>query len=141
MGASNSNQAITVVGGTFNFALSNHRHIINSPSSKKFKKDISDYDFGDPKKLFKLQPVKYKYKRSKRKIHQETNREWEYGYIAEDVLAAGMHEIVMYDPEGEVEALDYAKLSMFLVELLREHQGEIDFLKEELQKLRNDNGS
>jgi hypothetical protein len=140
MSTSDSNQRIIVVGGDFTFALSNHRHTIFA-SSKRYKKDISKYDFGDPKKLLKLEPVKYKYKRSKREGHQETNREWDYGYIAEDVLATGLHEIVGYNREGEVEGLDYGRLSVFLVELLKEHQSEIDFLKKEIDKLRNDNAN
>lgn len=140
LGTSTQNFRVVLVGGTYTLAGSNHRHSVSS-SSKRYKKNITHYEFEGPEKLLNLAPVKYQYKRSKRENHQVTNKEWAYGYIAEDVLAAGVHEVVAYTKDGEVEGIDYGLLSVFVLELVKKQQNEIESLRQEVAKLRSDNGN
>jgi hypothetical protein len=106
-------------------------------SSRKLKREITQYEF-DAKKLLNLQLTQFKYKNAVREIQDVHNREWMYGYIAEDVLAAGVEEILVYDKNKEPIALNYGILSTLVIELLKTQQSEIDSLKEEVQRLKDD---
>ncbi len=93
----------------------------------------------NPKNLLNLKLKKYKYKThsAAREIQNAQNREWMYGYIAEDVLELGIGEIVAYNEKQEPVGLDYGLLSTLVVELLKTQQSEIDSLKEEVQRLKD----
>ena len=110
-----------------------HTHFSNITSSRKLKKEISDYDI-DINKLFLLQPKKFKYKNQARLASK--NREWDYGYIAEEALAIGVEEIVGYDEKGEVDSINYGLLSVFVLEIAKKQQSEIDLLKQEIERLK-----
>lgn len=107
-------------------------------SSKRMKKDITDHVIDDPKKILKLRPKRYKYKNSRRGNHIVRNKEWLYGYLAEEVLEAGVEEIVAYNKKGEPNALDYSILPVLIVELVRAQQAEIDSLSEEVKRLKEE---
>ncbi len=106
----------------------------SNTSTLKLKKEISDYQF-DTKKLLNLQLKRYKYKNQVRYLQDDLNREWMYGYIAEEVLDNGVEEIVGYDENKEPASLHYGLLSTLVLELVKEQQKEIDLLKEELRQL------
>ncbi len=110
-----------------------HTHFVNVSSSKKLKKEISNYNI-DIEKLFLLQPKKFKYKNQARLASK--NREWDYGYIAEEALALGVEEIVGYDEKGEVDSINYGLLSVFVLEIVKKQQSEIDLLKQEIERLK-----
>ncbi len=141
---SSSNSAGTTTGPsagtthTHGYAITNVPFSTGTPSTKRVKKDISDYELDDPKKILNLQPKKYKYKNSLRAQHSVKNRNWLYGYIAEDVLEIGLEELVGYDKKGKPNSLDYSLISLFLVELAKVHQTEIDSLKSEVQRLKEE---
>jgi len=123
--------------------VANHTHAYfrsanqtSTPSTKRVKKDISDYSVENTKKILNLQLKKYKYKNSLRSMHNNKNKEWLYGYIAEEVLELGLEEIVGYDKKGKPDSLDYSLISLFLVELAKVHESEINSLKEEIQRLK-----
>ncbi len=106
----------------------------SNTSTLKLKKEISDYRI-DSKKLLNLQLKRYKYKNQVRYLQDDLNREWMYGYIAEEVLENGVEEIVGYDENKEPASLHYGLLSTLVLELVKEQQKEIDLLKEELRQL------
>jgi TolB-like protein len=110
-----------------------HSHFINTASTKKLKKEISDYSI-DLEKLFLLQPKQFKYRNQARNFSK--NREWDYGYIAEEALEIGVEEIVGYDEKGEVDSINYGLLSVFVLELVKKQQSEIDLLSEEIKRLK-----
>jgi hypothetical protein len=110
-----------------------HTHFINTSSTKKLKKEISDYSI-DLEKLFLLQPKRFKYKNQAKMASK--NREWDYGYIAEEALDLGVEEIVGYDEKGEVDSINYGLLSVFVLELVKKQQSEINFLSEEIKRLK-----
>jgi len=113
----------------------------SNTSTQKLKKEISDYEVDNVKKILNLQLKRYKYKNQVRYLQDDLNREWMYGYIAEEVLENGVEEIVGYDENKEPNSLHYGLLSALVLELVKEQQKEIDFLKEELRLLEElDNG-
>jgi hypothetical protein len=105
-------------------------------STLKLKQDISDFVVTDPKNILNLKMKKYKYKNSVRGIQNRYNREWMYGYIAEDVQDLGVEQILAYDKNGDPDGIDYGLLSVLVLELVKVQQSEIDSLKEEIQRLK-----
>lgn len=134
MGGSNRNGNLLGVS----IALASHTHSTNitrgEDSSLRYKKEISDYIIEDPKKILLLRPKKYKYKNSSRALHETTGREWFHGYIAEEAEELGFTELISYDSEGRPDAINYAKMSLLLLELVREQQKEIDEIKDILYR-------
>jgi len=109
----------------------------STPSTQKIKKDIESYEPSDIKKLLNLEPKKFKYKRSKRGYHKELNKEWMHGYMVEDLVDLGFSEPVGYDKDGDADKLDYGLMSLLVLELVKVQQTEIDFLKEEVTRLKD----
>jgi len=105
-------------------------------STLKLKKDISDFAITDPKNILNLKMKRYKYKNSVRGIQNRYNREWMYGYIAEEVQDLGVEQILAYDKNGDPDGIDYGLLSTLILELVKVQQTEIDSLKEEIQRLK-----
>ena len=110
-----------------------HTHFTNITSSRKLKKEISDYSI-DLDKLFLLKPKRFKYRNQARMASK--NREWDYGYIAEEAVEMGVEEIVGYDENGEVDSINYGLLSVFVLELVKKQQSEIDLLSKEIERLK-----
>lgn len=129
-------------------ATGNHRHTVtvngnaqtvttSVPSTLRVKKDIEPYQPVTIKNLLNLQPKTYKYKRSERMVHQALNKEVMHGYIVEELINLGFTEPVGYDEDGSPATLDYGLMSMLVLELVKVQQTEIDYLKEEITKLKD----
>jgi len=108
----------------------------SNTSTLKLKKEISDYKVEDVKKILNLKLKRYKYKNEVRNLQDSINREWMYGYIAEEVLATGIEEIVGYDENKEPNSLNYGLLSTLVLELVKVQQNEIDLIKERIKRQR-----
>jgi hypothetical protein len=106
-----------------------------SPSSEKFKKNISNHKITNPKKLLELELKKYKYKRSYKPIEEKANREWMHGYILEDLIGLGFDEVIYYDSEGNPNRVDYGLFSALVLELVKVQQQEIESLQEKVKNL------
>jgi hypothetical protein len=105
-------------------------------STIRIKKDVSNYALNDPKNILNLKMKRYKYKNSQRGYHDATNREWMYGYIAEDLQELGVEEVLSYDKDGLPDGINYGLISILTLELIKVQQAETDELKEELRKLK-----
>jgi hypothetical protein len=70
-------------------------------------------------------------------MHNNLNKEWMHGYIVEELVDLGFSEPASYDEEGAPNGLDYGLMSMLVLELVKVQQTEIDFLKEELLRLKD----
>jgi hypothetical protein len=108
----------------------------SNTSTLKLKKEISDYEIDDVKKILNLKLKRYKYKNQVRYLQDDLNREWMYGYIAEEVLETGIEEIVGYDENREPNSLNYGLLSTLVLELVKVQQNEIDLIKERIKRQR-----
>jgi hypothetical protein len=129
-------------------ARGNHTHTVtvngnaqtvttSAPSTWRVKKDIEPYQPVAIKNLLNLQPKTYKYKRSERMLHQALKKEVMHGYIVEELIDLGFTEPVGYDEDGSPATLDYGLMSMLVLELVKVQQTEIDYLKEEITKLKD----
>ena len=125
--------------------------IFFASSSSKYKTDIQ-YDgstsVGD--KFLTLDPVTWQDKGDyeQRKLYRENGTEPDhqiymddkryYGLIAEDLVKAGLEEFVVRDSRtGEVEGLEYDKVAISLIPVVREQRTAINELKVEIERLKD----
>jgi hypothetical protein len=136
-------------GGSQDIPAGNHRHDYEDfgsfggsttrrttepvSSSRSLKKEISSYVIEDPKKILKLDLKKYKYRNQLKDGHTSVKREWLHGYIVEELADLGIEEAVGYDENNAPVSILYPVLSMYIIEVLKEQQKEIEFLRKELK--------
>lgn len=86
-------------------------------STRRDKQNITplDDDFG---KIMQLQPRKYT-----RSADPET---WEIGYIAEEAKSLGLEHLLFYDEDHQPDGINYRKLCLYLVEIVREHERKLN---------------
>jgi len=86
-------------------------------SSRKEKRDISPLkdDFG---KVLQLQPRKY--------TRPFDRNHWEIGYIAEEAQSLGLENLVFYDEDNNPDGINYRKLCLYLVEIVRQHEQKLN---------------
>lgn len=82
-------------------------------SSARFKKDIKDMRSAS-QNLMKLRPVTYRYKET----DENSSNPLEYGLIAEEV-AKIFPDLVAYGADGQIETVQYQKLTPMLVNELQ----------------------
>lgn len=82
-------------------------------STRRDKRNITPLkdDFG---KIMQLQPRKY--------TRPADQGNWEIGYIAEEVKSLGLEHLLFYDEKNQPDGINYRKLCLYLVEILREHE-------------------
>jgi hypothetical protein len=96
-------------------------------SARRFKKDIVSITSEQTKIALLLNPVEY--------TRIETN-EKEFGFIAEEVRDAGLGCFVP-EIDGEALTIDYSKLSVFAIAMIKEQQKAIQELSAENNSLIN----
>lgn len=86
-------------------------------SSIRFKEDV--HNMGDASSaIFRLRPVTYRYKQA----YADGSKPIDYGLIAEEV-AAVYPDLVVRDADGQIQTVQYQKLTpMLLNELQKQHQ-------------------
>lgn len=82
-------------------------------SSRRDKRNITPLkdDFG---KIMQLQPRKYQ--------RPADPGKWEIGYIAEEAKSLGLDYLIYYDENNNPDGINYRKLCLYLVEIVREHE-------------------
>jgi len=98
----------------------------STSSSKRYKENIRDLEVV-PESILQLNPVRFQWK---------TTGAEDIGLIAEDVEQA-IPDLVIYDKEGKPDAVKYDKVTLYLLELAKAQQKEIDLLKGEIEKLKS----
>lgn len=96
-------------------------------SSRRFKKDIVSLTSEQAKIALLLNPVEY--------TRLETN-EREYGFIAEEVKEAGLGLLVP-EMDGSPITVDYARISVIAIAMIKEQEKAIQELKAEIDILKN----
>lgn len=96
-------------------------------SARRFKKDIVSITAEQTKIALLLNPVEY--------TRIETN-EKEFGFIAEEVRDAGLGCFVP-EIDGEALTIDYSKLSVFAIAMIKEQQKAIQELSAKVSLLEN----
>lgn len=82
-------------------------------STRRDKRNITPLtdDFG---KILQLQPRKY--------TRPQQPEAWEIGYIAEEAKALGLDHLIFYDKDHHPDGINYIKLCLYMVEIIREHE-------------------
>jgi hypothetical protein len=93
-----------------------------SSSSLRYKHDIEDYDKGLAE-VMQLRPVSFKFNGE-----ENTN----IGFIAEEVNALGLTEVMLYNEEEQPEGVIYANMVSLLTKAIQEQQAIINDLKARL---------
>jgi len=105
--------------------VSSTGQVIKNTSSKRFKNNIADLNF-DSNILYQLRPVSFDWKDG-----QVYENRHDFGLIAEEVDEL-IPEMVGHDADGQASAVNYAKLSVLLLEEVKKLRKEIDEIKEKI---------
>lgn len=101
--------------------------VVRQTSSRRYKENIRTFQ-DDFSKVLKVEPKVY--------TRKEAPEKTEVGYIAEEMDAAGMEALTVYDTAGRPDAIDYAKIVIYSNEVLKEHQKKLEDQAEEIAELR-----
>lgn len=93
-------------------------------SSERYKTNIENLET-NPDMVLQLQPVRFQWK---------TTGHRDIGLIAEEVAQLS-EDLVIYDKQGRPDAVKYDKVSLYLLETVKELKAENDLLKQRLDAL------
>lgn len=91
-------------------------------SSRKYKENIRNYK-QDYSAIYQASPKVY--------IDKASGRE-EIGYIAEEFDNLGLTDLVIYDDEGNPNGLKYEKISIYLLELMKDREVQMAEIREKI---------
>lgn len=107
-------------------------------SSRKYKRDIEDLQL-NADAILSIKPVSFRYNIGVLKEENGNDPdELQWGFIAEDLVDAGLTGIVDYDPEtGDVEGIKYGRFVIALQSVVREQANQIKSLSDRITILEN----
>lgn len=113
--------------------------LVRSSSARKYKTDIQDADNDYGNKLIEFAPQKWIDKAEKKRYEADPDNNkkpgYYYGLIADDLDAAGLDMLVNYGAEGEVEGINYDRLAVALLPVIKSLKDQVASLKEQLKAL------
>lgn len=113
--------------------------LVRSSSARKYKTDIQDTDNDYGNKLIEFTPQKWIDKAEKKRYEEdpENNKKpgYYYGLIADDLDAAGLDMLVNYGAEGEVEGINYDRLAVALLPVIKSLKDQVASLKKQIKAL------
>lgn len=95
-------------------------------SSRKSKENITSLA-DDFSKIMRVEPKTY--------TRPNNPEHWEIGYIAEEFHELGLEKLVYYDDDGSPGAINYPKLSMYLLEIIKKHEQTIKNYEQRIHQL------
>ena len=98
-------------------------------SSRRYKENILDLKT-DFSKILEVQPKSFNYK---------STGAGDIGYIAEDIDALGLKDLVIYDKDGRPESLKYDRFSLYLTEVVKDQKKTINEQQKALDELKTKN--
>lgn len=116
---------LTSSSGTDLVADSSGNFFLKS-SSARFKKNIVDYSV-DFKNILNVRPVKFQY------IATGVS---DIGFIAEEFEKLGLTDLLNYDKNGRPFSIKYHEISLYLIEVIKDHQKKIETLEKEIEEIR-----
>ena len=124
-------QSIATMSGTARNLMINSSGTVaqSSSSSRKYKNSIAPMPLEKAKQILNVDAVQFKYNKG---VTIEDSDELVYGFIAEEVKDAGIEDVVIYDTKGEVDAIDYNKLNIYLFPLVKDLYKRIEQLEAQL---------
>ena len=98
--------------------------LIHGTSSLRYKTNVQDAWYG-LKEVLSIRPVTYQGKVEK----EQGNNETVGGFIAEEIDAAGLKEFVVYNEDGEPDALRYDMMVSLMAAAIKELNAKIEALE------------
>jgi hypothetical protein len=92
-----------------NITADNTGNLYRDTSSRRYKENIQTLQ-DEFDKILELEPITFAYKDSQLKS---------FGYIAEDLDALELDNLVIYNQSGQPESIRYDKLSVYLLEVVK----------------------
>ena len=117
----------TTTASAANVNVDTNGGLLRSTSALKYKQDIRDLESID---ISKFRPVRYK-----SKCNGDDQTKDHFGFIADEVDAAGVKELVSYGANGEVEGFQYDRMTTVLLKAIQEQQALIQSLTTRLTAL------
>jgi hypothetical protein len=102
-------------------------------SSIRYKTNVNKLNI-DYKKILKLEPVSFLYKKEFL-LEGDDETILQYGLIAEEVEKAGLESLVQYNNQNEPKGVDYDRLPVYLLLVCKELQLKIEELESRIQTL------
>ena len=97
-------------------------------SSRTTKENITSLE-DDFTKILQVAPKTY--------TRPSDAEHWEIGYIAEEFHELGLNQLIYYDEDGSPGAINYRKISMYLVEVVKELEKKLQQYERRLNQLEN----
>lgn len=115
-----------------NVALDADGIIQRVSSARKYKQDIEDYAV-DPDDVLALRPRTW---RDRGEVERDPDVQTRYvGFIAEEVHDAGLTDLVVYDADGNPDALSYDRFTAALLQVVQAQQRDLHDLRERVAEL------
>ncbi|WP_056986924.1 phage tail spike protein [Ligilactobacillus equi] len=114
--------------------------LLRSTSASKYKTAIVDAhgmeNYGE--KLINISPKLWVDKAEKARFKEGRNDGYalHYGLIADELDKEGLSKLVRYDSQGEIEGIEYDKIAVALLPLLKKQQNQIAELQEQIEELK-----
>jgi hypothetical protein len=108
-------------GNSANVVVNSDGGVLRSTSALKYKQDIRNLESID---INKFRPIRYK-----SKCEGDDQTKDFIGFIADEVDAAGIKELVQYGTDGEIEGFSYDRLTAVLVKTIQDLQKRIEILE------------
>lgn len=89
-------------------------------------------------KLINISPKLWVDKAEKARFKEGRNDGYalHYGLIADELDKEGLSKLVRYDSQGEIEGIEYDKIAVALLPLLKKQQNQIAELQEQIEELK-----
>lgn len=114
-------------------ALNSDGRLGIQPSAARFKQDVTDHHYSTTD-LMKLRTVAYRLITAVEFLGDAAP--WEFGVIAEDLLAAGFPEFVVVDDEGQAQSVHYQLLVLVVIGAAQELAVDLQAVRDDLEAIR-----
>jgi hypothetical protein len=99
-------------------------------SSLRYKQNVQTLD-DNFSKILSVTPRKYQMRDG-----YGPKDMWTFGYVAEELDAAGLQNLVIYDAKGRPDGVKYKKVVLYVTEVVKSQQKTIEHLQAEVDELK-----
>jgi hypothetical protein len=104
-------------------------------SSRKYKKNIEIFNV--PESLLEISPVTFIYDETKTQVADTDINVRHFGAIAEDFVDRGISEVIAFSPDGSIDGIEYNKIAVLLIPLIKQQKDRIEDLESRIALLEN----
>jgi hypothetical protein len=122
--------------GTYGYNASGGRTVLigsdqkigTSSSTIRNKQDVSTYEFNE-QAVLSIEPKRFRYTEA---ANGGDNSAWEYGFIAEEAVEAGLSELCGFDETGQPDYFFYEKMCVAQQQIIRTLWAKVEALEARL---------